>query len=271
MKTNYYIHHNMSLMDFLNTFKLGKSNIYKVMNGNLFVNDILTKKDTTLKNGDVVSINYDEEIDYIPEDGNLDIIYEDDYFLVVNKQPGIIIHDEHNSLCNIVAAYYKRNNLNISLKYASRLDKDTSGVIIFCKDLLTLCYMNDLVLNHNLNRYYVALTEGKFNKKKGVVELPIGSDRHNNNRYVVNKNGKYAKTEYEVLKEYRNNSLLLLKLTTGRTHQIRVHMSHLNHPLVGDVKYGAKEEGRVMLHSYKEEFVNPHTNELITFKAEIPF
>lgn len=271
MRINYYINYDTTIREYLGIFKLGKSNIYKIMNGNLYLNDELIKKDVNIYKGDVISINYDEEIDYIPEEGKLDIIYEDDYFLVINKQPGIIIHDNHNSLCNIVANYYKKKNINLSVKYASRLDTDTSGVIIFCKDLLTLCYMNDLVLNHNLNRYYLALCEGKFSKKEDVIELPIGSDRHNNNRYVVARNGKYAKTSYKVVKEYKDYTLVELKLTTGRTHQIRVHMSHIGHPLLGDIKYGAKSKGRVMLHSYKEEFINPYNLKLCSFSCKDSF
>ena len=270
MKINYPVLEKTTIINYLNKFKIGKSNIYKIMLDSLYLNGNLTKKDCKINPGDIISIDYNEELGFKPTFGKLDIIYEDEHFLIVNKPAGIIIHDEESSLCNLVAYYYQKNNINLSVKYASRLDTDTSGVIIFCKDLLTLCYMNDLVLNHNLKRQYLAVCEGRFKQSKGIVEMPIGRDRHNNNRYIVYKNGKYAKTEYEVLDYKNSKSLVLCTLFTGRTHQIRVHMSYLHHPLVGDIKYGGKYNDRVMLHSYIESFINPYTNELMEVKCAVP-
>ena len=270
MKINYPVLEKTTIINYLNSFKLGKSNIYKIMLDSLYVNGSLVKKDCELNPGDTITIDFNEELGFEPTEGSLDILYEDEHFLIINKPAHIIIHDEKDSLCNIVANYYKENNINLSVKYASRLDTDTSGVIIFCKDLLTLCYMNALVLNHNLKRQYMAVCEGRFKQSKGIVEMPIGRDRHNNNRYIVYKNGKYAKTEYEVLDYKDNKSLVLLTLFTGRTHQIRVHMSYLHHPLIGDVKYGGKSAIRVMLHSYFEAFKNPYTNELMEVKCAVP-
>jgi len=272
MIINYKAKKEESIRDFLSFYHLSKSKIYKLFfEKRIMVNNNLINENYILNKDDIISISYDEKIDYIPQEYKLDIIYEDDYFLIINKPSGIIIHDNLNSLSNYVAYYYKQNNINLSIKYAHRLDKDTTGIIIFCKDLLTLSYMDYFISTHEIKRKYVAIAKGYFKNKESYIEKPISTDRHINGKMVIAKNGKYAYTSYKVLKEFNNLSLVELLLKTGRTHQIRVHLKSINHPIYGDELYGDKVNNkRLMLHSISVNFINPHTLKEMYFETKLP-
>jgi len=201
-----------------------------------------------------ININLDEEINYSAEKYDLDIIYEDDNYLVVNKKRGIIIHDEANSLANKVAYYYSINNIKSAIRYPSRLDKDTTGVVIFCKNMISASYLDFLFSSDLIDKEYVALCHKKFSELKGKITYSISTDRHNNNKMVTTINGKKCKTLYKVL--YNGDvSYLLLRIKTGRTHQIRVHLSKIGHSILGDSIYG-DGIGELMLHCMKIEFVD---------------
>lgn len=267
-----------SIIDFLNHFKLGKSKIYTLFLDKLIkVNNKDVSRNYILKADDIISIIENEEIDFLPDNKKLDIIYEDDYLLIVNKPSGLIVHPDDKSkngtLCNIVSNYYHKKGYDLSIKYAHRIDIDTSGIIIFCKDMLTQAYMNDIISTHTLERYYLCLVSGYLKDKKGTINLPIGEDRHHKSRRRVSKTGQAAITHYEVIKEYKGFSKLLVKLETGRTHQIRVHMSHIGHPLLGDELYGGsmKKIKRVALHSYLVRFTHPVTNKKIELTKKPPY
>ncbi len=251
---------------------MSKSKIYKLfLDKCITLNGNVISEREMLNPNDVLQIDYKEEIDYIPEEDKLDILFEDDYFLIINKKPGIIIHDKTNSLCNKVAAYYKNNNISLNVRFAHRLDTDTTGVIVFVKCPLALSYMNHFIETHEIRREYLALVNGILQNKKGTIDMPIGEDRHISNKKRVSKTGKRAVTHYEVLKEYKNKSLLSVLLETGRTHQIRCHMSYIKHPLVGDLLYGDNiNKSRCLLHSYRISFIHPFTNERIEVIAEVP-
>ena len=159
-----------------------------------------------------------------------------------------------------------------NIYFAHRLDYDTTGVILFCKDHITLSYFDYFFSTHEFKREYRLLASGIFNKKEGVINKPIAKDRHVNGKYLVYKTGKEAITNYKVLNEYKNYSYVSVLLKTGRTHQIRVHMSYLFHPLLGDKLYGDTTNlcNRVMLHSYKLSFVNPWTLKKEEVIAKLP-
>lgn len=230
-----------------------------------------------MKKGDILSISLNEEIDFPISNRKLNIIYEDDYLLIVNKPSNIIVHPDDKSkagsLCSDVANYYKHKGYKLHIRYAHRLDIETTGIIIFCKDILTMAYMNHIISTHEIKRYYRCFIRGKMKDRIGTINLPIGEDRHHNQRRRVSKTGQEAITHYEVIKEYKDYSLLEVLLETGRTHQIRVHFSHLNHPLLGDALYGGDKKliSRVALHSYRLEFIHPVTNEKITLVKELPY
>ena len=273
MKIKYIINEQIKARDYLLSFYVSKSNIYKLFtNKQVYLNGNLINENQILNPNDILEIDYNESINYKPIDYNLDILYEDDYFLIINKPAKIIIHDDNDSLCNLVASYYIKNHINLSIKYAHRLDYDTTGVIIFCKDLLTLDYMNHFIETHDIKREYIALANNRFSKSEGTIDLNIGSDRHVNNKYIVSKSGKRAITHYEVIKNYKKYSLVKLILETGRTHQIRCHLAYINHPIIGDTLYGDKSNlsTRCLLHSSSVKFIHPVTKKEIIINTDIP-
>ena len=262
----------MSVKELLKCFNVGKGKIEEIRNTfAIKINKENASLDSIVSTKDEVTFYFTEKIEYIPYSIKLDVIYEDEYLLIVNKPVGMLIHpdneDNNQTLVNVVASYYYENRIFRNVRYAHRIDEETSGIVIFAKDFITLGLLNDMIFNKTLKRYYLALCHNKFKNLKGEVNASIGRDRHQSNKYRVSSSSmsKSAKTNYEVVKEYRGYSLVKLLLDTGRTHQIRVHMSYLNHPLLGDSLYGGRKNliGRVALHSYQVKFNHPITNEYL--------
>ena len=274
---DYEILEDSNLRDYLLSYYLSKSKVYKLFQDKMvLVNNEFKNESYNLKKGDIVSILLDEEIDFKPIEYDLDILYEDSYFLIINKPAGIIIHSEKDkddiSLCNYVADYYKRKGYHLNIRFAHRLDKETSGVIVFCKDILTHAYMNYYISTHDIKREYRALIQGHPKDNHFRLTYPIGSNRHNSQKMVVSKNGKDAITNVELLYKYKGYSLVRVILETGRTHQIRLHLSHYGNPLLGDILYGGQQNKikRVALHSYKIEFIHPVTKMNLSIIAPMP-
>lgn len=275
-KFDYKVLEDIHLRDYLLSFYLSKSKIYKLfLEKKVLVNGEFKNESLQLNKGDIVSISLDEEIDFKPIDKPIDILYEDDYLLIINKPSGIIIHSEdknEESLSDYVAGYYKKQGLHLNVRYAHRLDKETTGVIVYCKDILSHAYMNHYISTHEIKREYRCLVQGYPKEKSASLCYPIGSNRHDSKKMVVSKNGKEAITNFELLYKYKGYSLLRVILETGRTHQIRLHLSHYGNPLLGDSLYGGQKMkiNRVALHSYKIEFIHPVTKEKISVVANVP-
>lgn len=274
---DYPINEEISLREYLLKFKLAKSKIYKLfLDKEVLVNNKFENENFILKKGNIVSILLNENIDYKPEDYPLDILYEDDYYLIINKPSGIIIHDDDKNktgtLSNYVAGYYKKKGLNINVRFCHRLDKDTTGVIVVCKDILCHSYMNHYISLHEIKREYRCLCQGIPKNNSMRLEFKMGSSRHDSKKMVITNNGKDAITNYEVLYKYKGYSLLRVILETGRTHQIRLHLSHIGNPLLGDTLYGGQTRyiNRVALHSYKISFIHPVTNKTIEVVKDVP-
>lgn len=274
----YPIQEKISVIDYLNSFHLAKSKIYTLFSDKLLqVNGVICNRQTLLNPGDTLELLENEEIDFVCDNKKLDILYEDDYFLIINKPSNILVHpddkNKNGTVCNIVANYYRNKGYDLSVKYAHRLDMDTTGILIFCKDMLSMAYMNHMISLHEVKRYYLALVGGRLKDKQGILDYPIGEDRHHNSRRRVSKTGKTAVTEYKVLSEYKDFSLVEVLLQTGRTHQIRVHFSHIGHPLLGDVLYNGSCEKikRTALHSYKLKFLHPVQNQEIELEKGLPY
>lgn len=281
MKFKYLInkkYDGLSLIQFFNEFNLGKPKIHNIFNDKkLLVNNEFKNRNYILKENDLLEIEYIEERDFLTEKRKLDVIFEDDYLLIVNKPSNILVHPDdklkNGTMVNVVSYYYQNKGLDLSIKYAHRLDMDTTGLLIFVKDSLTKAKIDSLISTHELKRYYMCLVEGKLKNKKGTINAPIGMDRHHNQRRRISATGQSAITHYEVIKEFKKYSLVKVILETGRTHQIRVHMSSIGHPLLGDELYGAKLQGykRFMLHSHELDFIHPITCERINIVKKLPF
>lgn len=266
---------NKTLEDFFKFYHLGSSKLDEV---SILINnkDIYNLK-TVLKTNDVLTLVYDEDIDFPMLKKYPNIVYEDDYLLIVNKPKNLMVHpdakDKNGCLVNMVAWYYYKNGIKRSIKYLHRIDTDTTGLVMFAKDILTASYFNYLISEHQIKREYLAIVSGILEPKNGIIDAPIGEDRHDNQRRRVSKTGKRAVTHYETIKELAHHySLVSMVLETGRTHQIRVHMKYLGHPLAGDTLYGGgvRYIDRQALHSYRLEFYHPYTFLPMKLEAPIP-
>lgn len=276
MKYSYKVNKDYnSVTDFLSYYFLGKSKLKTIDHILINGNDASLK--SLLKIDDELILSFIEEIDFKIDKENIDILYEDDYLLLINKPINLMVHpddkDKNGTLVNRVAYYYQQNNQNRSIRYLHRIDTDTTGIIMFAKDPLTNSYMGKMIEKHEVKRTYLAITNGKVKEQNGTIDLPIGEDRHHKSRRRVSKTGQTAITNYEVVKYLKNNmTLVKVVLKTGRTHQIRVHMSHIGNPLAGDELYNGSPKfiSRQALHSYEVEFLHPFTGDLIKITADIP-
>ncbi|TGB03959.1 RluA family pseudouridine synthase [Halobacillus salinus] len=243
-------------------------------------NEIVHWKDTTVQTGDALRIRLfaPQPLEVTPTYMDVDVLYEDDHLLVVNKPEGMFTHPnsegQTDTLVNAVASYFQINGIEATPKYVHRLDKDTSGAVLFAKHDLAIAMLGEELKERNIKRTYLALAQGKVKPKKGIINEPIGKDRHHPTRRRVSPNGQTAETHYERI-EYLPSlqaSLVRLQLQTGRTHQIRVHMSHVGHPLIGDELYGGKGNynGQQALHAAQLTFIHPFTEESVSTFAMPP-
>ncbi|MDR9857277.1 RluA family pseudouridine synthase [Paenibacillus sp. VCA1] len=202
----------------------------------------------------------------------LDVLYEDDFCLVVHKPAGMNIHPdgrkdemEQPTLDHAVAAYYQMQGEDAAVRHIHRLDQDTSGPVLYAKNDWAQLKLDEDMRHKRIARSYAAFVQGKVSADLKVIDLPIGKDRHHKQRRRVSPTGQHAVTRVRLGETYRNASLVHLELETGRTHQIRVHLSHLGHPLLGDSLYGGSTAliGRQALHGERLAFTHPFTGERI--------
>jgi 23S rRNA pseudouridine1911/1915/1917 synthase len=229
----------------------------------------------SLSTGDIVQINLFKETDYgvLPSYGELNVLYEDDHLIVVNKPAGMDTHPNQpgdvGTLANLIAFHFQSMGENCRVMHIHRLDRDTSGAVVFAKHPLSKAILDRLLIIRKVKRTYLALVHGRLKQKKGTISEPIGRDRHHNTRRRVSPSGQEAVTHYRVLEVRENMTLTEVVLDTGRTHQIRVHMSHIGHPLAGDTLYGGKPiYKRQALHAARISFPHPMTGENIECEAE---
>lgn len=249
------------------------------------VNHKPAKANYKVQTGDSVCVMVPElkEPDITAEEIPLDILYEDDYLLVVNKPKGMVVHPSaghmEGTLVNAVLAHCegKLSGINGVLRpgIVHRIDRDTTGALLICKDDAAHRDLAEQLKVHSIKRRYRAVVYGNFKEDEGTVEGPIGRHPTDRKKMSINyKNGKDAVTHYRVLERFGNTTYIECRLETGRTHQIRVHMSSIGHPLLGDEVYGDKKNAYHLqgqaLHAMILGFVHPHTGEYMEFEAPLP-
>lgn len=254
--------------------KLKKSN-------KIFLNSKTTYLNKTLEKNDIIEVYIDFEEDnsnIVPTKMNLSIIYEDDAYLVINKPAGIPVHPSmdhfEDSLSNGVRYYFDSISLKKKIRPVNRLDKNTSGLVVFAKnEYIQECLIRQMK-NNLFHKEYIAICEGRFKEQKGVINAPISRKENSIIERCINKNGDLAITEYEVISYNREKDYSIVKcvLKTGRTHQIRVHMQYIGHSLLGDTLYGNSSNliNRQALHAYRTSFIHPVTNLNVNYIAPIP-
>ena len=252
-------------------------------NGNVLVNEVVVKASYIVRNGDVISINQemDNEMEILPEDIKLDILYEDDYLLVVNKPSGMVVHPgcgnySHTLVNALMYRVNKLSSVNGSVRpgIVHRIDADTSGLLLVAKNDMVHNDLANQIAKKSVIRKYIALVVGVINEDTATIDAPIGRDKIDRKKMCVTATGKDAVTHIRVLERYRKATLIECVLETGRTHQIRVHMNYIKHPVVNDPVYGYgkmddKEFGQ-MLHAKEIGFVHPVTKKFMDFEAPLP-
>ena len=250
------------------------------------VNGKESKISRLIKCGDILELNWNEAepVNLVPENIPLTILYEDDHVAVINKDQGMVVHPgagiRSGTLAN--ALYYRRlekgvmiNTENIRPGIVHRLDKDTSGVIIAAYDEDTLVFLADQFKARKVRKTYIAIVSGTPKEKKGRIETYMARDLKDRKRFVVSSRGKSALSYYSVIKTWQSHSLLLLRPKTGRTHQLRVHLRYLGHPVIGDPLYGVNDSlfphASLMLHARKLEITLPGESDSRVFTAPVPW
>ncbi|MGZ9585088.1 RluA family pseudouridine synthase [Paenibacillus marinisediminis] len=255
-----------------------------IKNGHVLINGQQVKANAKCMEGDVVTLHMPEpeSVDIAAEDIPLDVYYEDADVIVINKPRGMVVHPApgHTSgtVVNALMHHCKDlSGINGELRpgIVHRIDKDTSGLLMAAKNDRAHVSLAEQLKAHTVIRKYVALVHGNVPHDQGTVDAPIGRDEHDRKMYTVTeRNAKHAVTHFKVLERFGDSTLVELKLETGRTHQIRVHMKFIGHPLVGDPMYSRGTRGLTMdgqaLHAETLGFVHPTTGETLQFQAPIP-
>lgn len=269
----------------INTIDMSRSKIQKLMDEDyILVNGKSVKPSYVVKNGDIITINdYEENSDILPEDIPLDIVYEDDYLLVVNKPSGMVVHPAPGNYTGTLVnalMYHCNNNLSQINGYirpgiVHRIDADTSGLLLVAKNDNVHNDLAKQISEKSVTRKYICLVHGVIYEDSATIDAPIGRDEKDRKKMcVTGDNSKDAVTHIRVLERYKDATLIECVLETGRTHQIRVHMNYIKHPVVNDPVYGYnklddKEFGQ-MLHAKEIGFVHPVTKKFMDFKVDPP-
>ena len=261
-----------------------RSKIQKMIDNDcILVNGKSIKSSYTLKENDKIEVkDYEENTDILPENIPLDIYYEDEDLIVVNKPSGMVVHPAPGNYTGTLvnALMYHTNNLstvNTSVRpgIVHRIDADTSGLLLVAKNDKAHNILAEAIQKKEVVREYIALVEGVIKEDSATIDAPIGRDIHNRKKMcVTGDNSKEAVTHIRVLERYSDATLIRCKLETGRTHQIRVHLSYIGHPVVNDPVYGRRKlinpKFGQMLHAEKLGFVHPTTKEYMEFTSPVP-
>ena len=252
-----------------------------IVDGLIVVEDVTVKPSFRVTFGQVIKVlsGFSEFSALEPEDIPIEILYEDDDILVVDKPAGLAVHPGagHPSGTLVNALIYLRpalKGIGSSERpgIVHRLDLDTSGVMVIAKNLASHAHISEQFAQRSVNKIYLALVKGRLTQTEAIIDAPIGRDPSNRQKMNVVDGGKSAKTRYKVLRSIGDHQLLEVKLLTGRTHQIRVHLASIGHSIIGDSLYGKKSKtiDRQFLHSHLLELVHPSTESSMAFKSPLP-
>lgn len=263
---------------------MSRSQIQRLIEeANITVNEKTVKSNYKVKPKDriVVSIPEAKPLNILPENIDIEIIYEDEDIVVVNKPQGMVVHpavgNYTGTLVNaLLAKCVNLSGINGVIRpgIVHRIDKNTSGILVVAKNDLAHRSLASQIKEHTVNRTYNALVEGNIKIDRGIVDMPIGRHPIERKKMAIVKNGRNAVTHYSVIERFRGYTLIEAKLETGRTHQIRVHMAYLGHPLVGDIVYGFKKQkfnlNGQALHAKTLGFIHPRTGTYVEFSSPLP-
>lgn len=264
---------------------VSRSYIQKLIEeGHVQVNGkVNTSKKLKVKPGDVIVLERPEpkKLDVLPEDIPIDIVYEDDDVMVINKPIGMVVHpapgNYTGTLVNALMFHSEKlSSINGVIRpgIVHRIDKDTSGLLMIAKTDFAHQSLAEQLKEHTITRKYIALVHGCIHEPSGTVDAPIARSSKDRLKMAIVPGGREAITHFRVLERYKQYSFVECQLETGRTHQIRVHMSYIHHPLLGDLTYGKKnpkiKNSGQLLHAKTLGFVHPRTNEYMEFDTEIP-
>lgn len=243
----------------------------------ILVNGQFQKKNVSLNKGDVVSIIIEDETDNTPpQDIPLDIIYENEDVILINKKPYIVVHQtkshQTNTMANGVSYYFKSKGIKRKIRFVNRLDMNTSGILIVAKSAFAHQQMALQFDRREVEKKYLAVVSGVVEKDEGIIDLPIGREEDRSVKKTVTEDGKQAITKYKVIERYCDATLLDVQIFTGKSHQIRVHLNHIGHPIIGDTLYHETHThiDRQALHSYYLKIRLPRDKDKRVFIAEMP-
>lgn len=262
--------------------EISRENITKMIKENfIFVNNKKVKNSYKVELNDLIEIKegFIKPITVKAKKMDIDIVYEDEYLMVINKPSGLVVHPGNGNYDNTLVnglMYYTNNLSDIGEKFrpgiVHRLDKDTSGLMLVAKDNKTHELLSDDFKNKRIYREYIALVDGVIQTQKATIDAPIKRSKDNFEKMTVASEGKKAITHLEVLKKYSENTLIKLVLETGRTHQIRVHLAYIGYPIHNDPVYNNKksDEFGQFLHSRYIKFTHPITKKVLEFEQDVP-
>ena len=270
----------MRLDEYIKTkYDMSRSKAQKLNDDNLIlVNGEHKNNSYIVEEKDVIELIENKE--YVPskfkgENIPLDIVYEDEDIVIINKASGMVVHpasgNYENTLVNALIYRYNLDDTNVRSGIVHRIDKDTSGLVIVAKNDKTLELLTEMFKNKEIKKTYLAIVDGVINNKSGTINAPITRDTKDRKKMMVGKDGKKSITHFYVLKNFKNNTYISLNLETGRTHQIRVHMAYIGHPVTNDKVYGKEKTSfGQYLHASKLEFIHPITKKEIIVEAPLP-